>query len=787
MNKTFKMALLTAVAHTCCFSTPAIAQGVSTLEEIVVTATRREQSLSDVPISVSAFSQERMDIQGVRTIDDIVRLTPGFNISRVDGRNSGAAQISIRGIASQAGSATTGIYIDDTPIQVRTIGFNAFSVFPQVFDLERVEILRGPQGTLFGAGSQGGTLRFITPRPDEELSVYSRAEIASTSGGGESYEAGAAVGGPITRGSSAFRVSAYQRHDGGYVDHINYETGDVLDRDANWTDTTAVKATVEFKPTDRLSIIPSIYYQHQYINDTSTYWEAFSDPDANRLVTGNSVPNWNRDKFVLGAFDIYWDFDTVSLTSNTSYFKRTNRSEADYAVFESALWAGDPFFRNYTPADPSLPAVMTATGIFTNEQENWTQELRLQSTGLSSRLDWVVGLFYSSAEQQATQLVEDIFLEDLFFQNVGVPFPVVFGQGLYQGRYTFNLDPAISNDEQIAFFGNVDFHLTEKLTLTAGVRVSKTMFDIYANFVGPVVGPPAVDTGAQEETPVTPKVGVQYRWNDDTMLYASASKGYRIGGYNPKVGLPCGVTAGPPIPGTSLGSLGLSDRPALFDSDTVWSYELGAKTRIRNQFSIDFSAFYIQWDDIQQTVALPTCGFFFVDNLGAATSRGFDVQAQFEASNQLLLMASLGYTDAYYNDTIFGGPAAIAGLVFEDDNLPVSPWNLVLAAQYDLNVFGAPGFMRGDYQLQSKISGTTQLNPASGGYDPTIPGRPDLHTLNLRAGVTIADRVNLSVFVNNVLDASPLISRGNSARQSGLYTDTTFRPRTLGLTIGYNY
>jgi outer membrane receptor protein involved in Fe transport len=296
-----------------------------------------------------------------------------------------------------------------------------------------------------------------------------------------------------------------------------------------------------------------------------------------------------------------------------------------------------------------------------------------------------------------------------------------------------------------------------------------------------------VDTGEQKETPVTPKVSVQYRWNDDSLIYASATKGYRIGGYNPKVGLPCGVTAGAPIPGTSLGRLGLSDRPELFGSDTVWSYELGAKTRIGNRAGIEFSAFHIDWKDIQQTVGLPTCGFFFVDNLGSATSRGFDVQARFELLDHLSLLAAVGYTDAYYKDTIFGGPAATAGIVFEDDKLPVSPWNLALAAQYDLNVFGVPGFVRGDYQLQSHISGTTLLNPASGAYDPTVPGRPDLHTLNLRAGVTLAERVEVSVFINNALDANPLISRANSARQTGLYTDTTFRPRTAGLTIAYRY
>jgi outer membrane receptor protein involved in Fe transport len=175
-----------------------VSQASTTLEEIVVTSQRREEKISDVPLSISAFGQERLDAQGVRSIDEIARLTPGITFSRTDQRNGAASNISIRGISSSAGTSTTGIYIDDTPIQVRTLGYASFNTFPQVFDIERVEILRGPQGTLFGAGSEGGTVRFITPEPNlTRSSSYVRSEIGYTEGGGESYEAGGAFGGPI--------------------------------------------------------------------------------------------------------------------------------------------------------------------------------------------------------------------------------------------------------------------------------------------------------------------------------------------------------------------------------------------------------------------------------------------------------------------------------------------------------------------------------------------------------------------------------------------------------------
>src|SRR5579871_3411429 len=161
------------------------------LQEVVVTATRREESASRVPISITALTQENLDVRGIRDIRDIARFTPGVNVD-----NSGTGNISIRGIASSGGAGTTGIYIDDTPIQIHTLAFNPDDALPKSFDIERVEVLRGPQGTLFGAGSEGGTVRYITTQPSlTKPSVYGRSELSFTQGGSPSYEAGVAAGG----------------------------------------------------------------------------------------------------------------------------------------------------------------------------------------------------------------------------------------------------------------------------------------------------------------------------------------------------------------------------------------------------------------------------------------------------------------------------------------------------------------------------------------------------------------------------------------------------------------
>src|ERR1700728_895798 len=187
------------------------------LKEIVVTATRREESLSKVPVSVSAYSQDTMDNLGVKDMTDLVRYIPGVSIDQ-----TGTNNISIRGISSSGGAGTTGIYIDDTPIQMRALGFNPDDTLPKTFDLDRVEALRGPQGTLFGAGSEGGTVRYIMTQPSLSMfSSHGRSEVSDTEGGAPSYEGGIAAGGPVIDGTVGVRASLWYRKDGGWIDLVN--------------------------------------------------------------------------------------------------------------------------------------------------------------------------------------------------------------------------------------------------------------------------------------------------------------------------------------------------------------------------------------------------------------------------------------------------------------------------------------------------------------------------------------------------------------------------------------
>src|SRR5450432_2365321 len=214
-----------------------LSAGSGGLEEIVVTATRREESISKVPISITALSQSDLDMKGIRDFSEMVRFTPGVAID-----TSGTNAISIRGISSSGGAGTTGIYIDDTPIQMRALGFNPDDTLPKTFDLDRVEVLRGPQGTLFGAGSEGGTVRYIMTQPSvSKESTYVRSEVSMTRGGEPSYEAGIAHGGPIIDGVFGYRASVWYRYDGGWIDRIDPTTLQTVDKNSNHANTVAAR------------------------------------------------------------------------------------------------------------------------------------------------------------------------------------------------------------------------------------------------------------------------------------------------------------------------------------------------------------------------------------------------------------------------------------------------------------------------------------------------------------------------------------------------------------------
>src|SRR6202050_4277082 len=216
----------------------------SPLAEVTVTAPRREESASKVPISITALTQESLDDRGIKDFSEVARFTPGVNFD-----TSGTNTISIRGISGTGGAGTTGIYLDDTPIQMRALAFSPDEALPKSFDVDRIEVLRGPQGTLFGAGSEGGTVRYITTQPSlTKTTIYARAEVSTTDGGAPSYEAGAAIGGPLIDNTLGARISVWYRRDGGWIDDINPVTLAPVEKNANYNETCLIRLPHSLAP-----------------------------------------------------------------------------------------------------------------------------------------------------------------------------------------------------------------------------------------------------------------------------------------------------------------------------------------------------------------------------------------------------------------------------------------------------------------------------------------------------------------------------------------------------------
>ncbi len=786
----------------------------SGIQEIVVTATRRQERLEDVPISVTALSQETMDQQGLRSIDDVTRLTPGITFQRngtSNNYNDEGSDINIRGIDSSAGASTTGIYINDTPIQSRHIGFGSVNAFPQLFDLDRVEVLRGPQGTLFGAGAEGGVVRFITPSPSlTKDSGNVRSEVGFTRKGAPSYEESVAAGGPLVDEVLGFRVSVSYRRDGGYVDRVAYDAPvqnadgsfsaapaytRTVRTNSNWQETRSVRGELKWAVNDRLSISPSLYYQKLQVNDTGVYWPNLSDPKSDVYRNGNRLANPSTDPFWLAAVKVDWDLGFGQLTSNTSFYHRDQHSVSDYTQYLRISFLNDTY--------PSSPAD-AGTAPFEDKQNNIYQEFRIASKDESARITWNGGVFYSHLNENVGETISDPTIDGEFAaQNGGLPlctgylgYPCPNGL-LYQG----STDRVV--DKQVALFGEAAVTIVDTLKVTLGARVARVDFaGVTTNGGAFTGGPPQTFSGSGSEKPVTPKGVVTWQPDRDDLYYVSAAKGYRVGGINVGTGTICGNDLA--SIGIPAGADGLHHVPGQYSSDSLWSYELGAKnTLLERRLQINSSLFWIDWKNIQQNVYLPTCGEQFVANLGHVVSRGGDIDAQFRPLDALTLSFTAAYTDAKYSKASCAGtlkfngtncgadPATgFATIVREGDRLPGAPWTFLTSAEYVMPFWkDRSPYVRADFQyLKAQTALLPTQDPNNGLNDVTIPGLPVNKNLNVRAGFRWSG-LDLSVFANNVTDTHTqnYLSRDIAEPSDPQYFARGVRPRTLGITGTYHW
>ena len=776
------------------------AEAAGPLQEIVVTATRHEEGLSKVPISVTALTQDAMDVRGIKDFQDVARFTPGVNVD-----NSGTNNIAIRGIASTGGAGTTGIYIDDTPIQIRALAFNPDDTLPKAFDVDRIEVLRGPQGTLFGSGSEGGTVRYITNQPSlTQSSLYSREEVSDTEGGAPSYELGVAGGTPLIDGTLGVRAAVWYRRDGGWIDRIDPVTLATEQKNANFDETTLVRLAAVWAPSDKWTVTPSYYYQDRYRNDVESYWPLYSNPSENRYVNADPTERSDPDTFYLPALKIEGDLGWAKLISNTSYFHRQEETGYDGTLYNLSFYQsffgpnGGPVSPLLLDADgvhlPAAASNYTSPASIDNGQQNITQEFRLQS-GTSSALIWTTGLFFSSDRQSYLEQIHDPQLNQLTEAVAGVPYTQIFTD---PNGNPVPYDPRFPNDsyflktqakdQQYALFGEATYSFTDQFKATVGARYSKTEFSFNTLTGGPQLFlAPQTNSGDVKENSFTPKVSLDYQYDPHDLYYFTYAKGFRPGGANNPVPYPACHT--------DFANFGIAGAPATYNSDTVNSFEVGAKNNIDNRVKIASSIYFIRWNNIQQTVVPPICQISFIANLGQAVAKGADVQAEIAMTDSLTLELATGYTEARYSQNSTFSAAESAPIVEKGDAIvgqsgqPAPPFTASAGVEYKFDAYGHDSFFRLDDEFESRPKWVGAIQDANTlQFDPGNYTLSSTNFASLRTGTHFGGW-EVAAFVDNLTDNHTVtnyeLSIYPGPGESRLERQFAFRPRTFGMTFTY--
>ncbi|MBS0419871.1 MAG: TonB-dependent receptor [Proteobacteria bacterium] len=769
------------------------AAGASVLQEVTVTAQRREESISRVPISISAFTQADLDARDMKTLGDIASVTPGVDFRPVGYSN----WFTIRGISQNAGGGvaglgpnTTALYVDDAPLQARYANAAVPTAVPYVFDIDHIEVLRGPQGTVFGASAEGGAIRVISTAPSlTEFSGHMRAEGSLIDGGGINSEFGAAVGGPIIQDRLGFRASAWTQHDGGFVDQnpalLGQPPANSIPRgqvpgnllpaiiggqggtNVNKGDTYSARVALLWKPIDALSIEPSIYYQKRDQNSADLFDPTIGDPSKGRFVSSRILNQPIYDSFYTPSLKLVFDMGWAQVTSLSSNLRRVDSQGYDYTLVLPPAFG---WLLPTTAADAEPVIVGT-------NQSNFTQEVRLQSPNSSEHFHWTLGLYYSNLHQHDYETAAGPTYPQMTLANTGKTMEEFFGEGLVHGDLTYISDQFIV-DKQKAVFANADYDLGKHFSVFGGVRYEKQENTYRTVSDGALAGGPSDITAASKGQVTSPKGGLNWKIDDLTLVYFSAAKGYRPGG----AGIPVHLNTQECT--DQLNQLGGG---ANYEADTLWSYELGLKTQLLDRrLSIEGSVYHIDWSNIISAVHVPLCATHISKNLGDAKSDGFDLSVKALVTQGLTAGLSVGYTNARYSSDseIFGETLARAGQAISD----VAPWNVTAEVAYQTPLTDK---IMGYGRLEDRYtSRNNRLVPAEDSttvtYDPFITTNPSVNLLNGRIGVRFGDGSDLALVATNLLNTHPVLNEQIFLINitSGAFT---VRPRTVGLAYSYHW
>lgn len=711
----------------------AATRNTSDLSTVTVTANKRTERLQDVPMAVATVSGEDLRREGATSFADYATKVPGLNLIS---QSAGFTQLVLRGITSGSGqgNATVSTYIDDAQYGSSTIYALGAVLTPDLdpADIERIEVLRGPQGTLYGANSLGGLVKFVTTAPDP-TQAYGRvsAGYSSVSGGEGGFSERAMLNVPLVADKLALRVNAYNRDDPGYIDNVKTGQSNV-----NQAHVSGGRGQVLWQPTDKVSVRLSSLAQN-LSSDGLAFFGISVDPATLKPLDGYQKENQAAGtglfnvKYRLTDLSVNADMGWATLVSSSSYSTMYNNRNADYTA------AYGPLLN---------PTFGLANGGYALANQidlgKFTQDLRLQSAE-DQTLAWRVGAFYTREHSTNVQSLKS------FDASTGAPIAL-------PQLGDINVGPGIF--KEWAGYADVTWHATSQLSVLVGARYTRDRTAYTQVGSGILVGPSDFTTRSSD-TSTTYLFNPSFKFNDDLMAYVRVASGFRPGGAN--VGVPPGLGA-----------------PTTFKPDKLTSYELGFKsTLLDHRMTFDADVFYVDWDQVQITSTAG--GFGFLSNGGKAKSQGVELSWQYTPVSGLILSANASYTDA---KLIADTPPGVYG--YKGDPLPWVPiWNANVGVDYNFPLSGGwSGFVGGNYVYVD--SRTTDFL--------TVPGTrsivPSYFGVDLHLGANVGNWT-LQAYVKNLTNERGITSLGSQTTNplGSPFGAAYVPPRTVGVTVGLDF
>jgi len=697
------------------------------LHEIIVTAEKRSERLQDVPLSMTVVDASTLASQGQTQLADYAKNIPGLSFSPQD---QGQTLLDIRGVSTGRGTnPTVGVTIDDVPFGPSLAFVNGDITIPDLdpSTLARVEVLRGPQGTLYGTDSMGGLVKFVTADPS--LTSYTgsvQADTSSVNHGAEGESVRGAVSGPLITDLLALGLSGFWRDDPGYVNDPEQGRTHVNDQHVR-----GGHLSLLWRPIEAVSLKFGVLLQDVYgggssqIDVNSQMQPIGGDYEQNRVP--GSGPYVDRVRLYTALLNV--DLGFAKLTSVTGYGTSVNNSIIDdTAAFGSSA--------------TQFYGVSGATNVNYFTSAKTTEEIRL-APAAASVFEWLLGGFYEKENDGSRQLLNAVSPTD----------------GSYSGMFYDSSFP--ETVREYAAFANGTYHITSQWSVQAGVRYASDQETYTEHDVGQLIGGTYdVPTATSQDRPVTWLFTLSYKLSPDLMLYTREATGYRPGG-----------------PNAGAGALGL---PNSYQSDKTVNYEVGVKgSALEHALTFDADVFYVDWRDIQLTVTDPAMGFYYFENGGKARSAGAEASVQAHPFTGTTVAANFAYTDAILESDL---PPGSYGL--EGDRLPYSAkFSAALSVDQDVHFdaqwigfVGATGAYTG-----------SRLDTFAAEQDYVRPVLPAYATLDLHAGVK-SENWRITAYVTNVTDTYGILTghpQGGVALPSSPFFAVVTKPRTVGLSVGY--